>query len=554
MGKVRITFLGGLGDIGRNCAAIETQDEILILDCGQLFPDEFMPGANSILPDLTYLLDRKEKIVGCITTHAHEDHIGAIPFLLEHVGLSIYGSSFTLGVVRNRLAESDLLGHCDLIEIQDGDTCSIGKFSCEFLPVTHSVPRGLISAINTPQGLILHSSDFKLDLDPIDGRLTDLERINELSNEPGIRLLLCDSTNSDVPGRTGSESDVGSSLIEVFEDCEEHRVIAACFSSHIHRVQQIASAAINQGRKIATLGLSMKKNVALARELGILEISEKHLIDIENIREHHDHEVCVISTGTQAEPRSALAMAAGGESRWLTIGEQDTVILSSRAIPGNEERVGKMINNLMRRGADVLHSDHLGLHTSGHGKQEELRALHIAANPEWFVPVHGEYRHLKAHRDLAIEIGIPSDRIYLATDGDQIEMDDTGLQLIEKVSSGEYPFVQGKVLERHHQIFSERRILGKEGFVVALVVIDTSANNVVGDPKVSSKGWLNAESATDIGEVIEEAIKKEIQLTLKQDNGVSDELLHQRVRRVTGSLVNDLTGRRPMIIPIVKRI
>jgi len=554
MGKVRITFLGGLGDIGRNCAAIETQEEILILDCGQLFPDEFMPGANSVLPDLTYLLERKEKIVGCITTHAHEDHIGAIPFLLEHVEMPIYGSSFTLGVVRNRLEEKDLLRHCELIEIQDGETCFIGKFSCEFLPVTHSVPRGLISAISTPQGLILHSSDFKLDLDPIDGRLTDLERISELSNEPGIRLLLCDSTNSDVPGRTISESDVGTSLMQVFETCEEHRVIAACFSSHIHRVQQIASVAIDQGRKIATLGLSMKKNVALARQLGILEISENHLIDIENIREYYDHEVCVISTGTQAEPRSALAMAAGGESRWLTIGEQDTVILSSRAIPGNEERVGKMINNLMKRGADVLHSDHLGLHTSGHGKQEELRALHLAANPQWFVPVHGEYRHLKAHRDLAIEIGLSIDRIHLATDGDQIEMDDTGLHLLEKVSSGEYPFVQGKVLERHHQIFSERRILGKEGFVAALVVIDSDRKNVVGDPKVSSKGWLNVESATDIGKIIEEAIKKEIQKTLSQDSDASDDLLHQRVRRVTGSLVNDLTGRRPMIIPIVKRI
>ena len=550
---VRITFLGGLGDIGRNCAAIETEEEILILDCGQLFPDEFMPGVNSVLPDFSYLLARKEKIVGCITTHAHEDHIGALPYLLKHVELPIYGSSFTLGVVRNRLEESQLLGRCELVEVQDGDKCSIGKFSCEFLPVTHSVPRGLISAIETPQGLIVHSSDFKLDLEPIDGRLTDLNRIAELSKEPGIRLLLCDSTNSDMPGRTASESDVGSALEQVFKAHGGHRIIAACFSSHVHRVQQIAQVAINEGRKIATLGLSMKRNVILARQLGILEIDEAHIVDIEDIRDYSADEICVISTGTQAEPRSALAMAASGKSRWLTIGEQDSVILSSRAIPGNEDRVGRMINNLMKRGATVLHADHLGLHTSGHGKQEELRALHLAANPEWFVPVHGEYRHLVAHRDLAIEIGLPPERIHLATDGDQIEIDDTGLMLVEKVTSGEYPFVQGKILEHGHQIFAERRILGNEGFVAALVEIDKVENAVIGDPKIISKGWINAEIAEELGEEIVQALKDGIQRTLL-DEDVSEDHLQQRVRRITGSFVNDLTGRRPMIIPIVRRI
>ena len=550
---VRITFLGGLGDIGRNCAAIETEEEILILDCGQLFPDELMPGVNSVLPDFSYLLARKEKIVGCITTHAHEDHIGALPYLLKHVELPIYGSSFTLGVVRNRLEESQLLGRCELVEVQDGDKCSIGKFSCEFLPVTHSVPRGLISAIETPQGLIVHSSDFKLDLEPIDGRLTDLNRIAELSKEPGIRLLLCDSTNSDMPGRTASESDVGSALEQVFKAHGGHRIIAACFSSHVHRVQQIAQVAINEGRKIATLGLSMKRNVILARQLGILEIDEAHIVDIEDIRDYPADEICVISTGTQAEPRSALAMAASGKSRWLTIGEQDSVILSSRAIPGNEDRVGRMINNLMKRGATVLHADHLGLHTSGHGKQEELRALHLAANPEWFVPVHGEYRHLVAHRDLAIEIGLPPERIHLATDGDQIEIDDTGLMLVEKVTSGEYPFVQGKILEHGHQIFAERRILGNEGFVAALVEIDKVENAVIGDPKIISKGWINTEIAEELGEEIAQALKEGIQRTLL-DEDVSEDHLQQRVRRITGSFVNDLTGRRPMIIPIVRRI
>ncbi len=553
MEKVRITFLGGLGDIGRNCAAIETESEILILDCGQLFPDEFMPGANSVLPDLSYLLDRSEKIVGCITTHAHEDHIGALPYLLEHISLPIYGSSFTLGMVRNRLEERQLLNNCDLIEVSDGDKVPIGQFACEFLPVTHSVPSGLISAIQTPQGLIVHSSDFKLDLEPVDGRLTDLDRIAELSKNPGIRLLLCDSTNSDVPGSTISESDIGVSLEKVFKSNEEKRIVTACFASHIHRVQQIAQTAVAAGRKISTLGLSMKKNVTLARQLGILDIMEEHLIDIESIQDYSPDQICVISTGTQAEPRSALAMASAGESRWITIGEQDAVILSSRSIPGNEDRVGRMINNLMKRGATVLHADHLGLHTSGHGNQEELRALHQAANAEWFVPVHGEYRHLVAHKDLAVEIGLPPEKVYLATDGDQIELSDDGLVLVEKVTSGGYPFVQGKILEHEHQVFSERRILGNEGFVVASVEIDNEENVILGDPKVTSKGWVNVHIAQDLEEEIARAIKEGIQKALLQKDA-TDEYLEQRVRRITGSLVNNLTGRRPMIVPIVRKL
>ncbi len=553
MEKVRITFLGGLGDIGRNCAVIESLNQILILDCGQLFPDEYMPGANSVLPDLPYLLDRKEKIVGCITTHAHEDHIGALPYLLEHVEFPIYGSAFTLGMIRNRLEERQLLNRCELIEVSDGEKISIGDFPCEFLPVTHSVPAGLISAIQTPQGLIVHSSDFKLDLDPVDGRLTDLNRIAELSRDPGIRLLLCDSTNSDIPGSTVSESDIAISLDKAFKSNDDNRIIVACFASHIHRVEQIAMTAINTGRKISTLGLSMKKNLSLARQLGILEIKEEHFVDIEDIRNYPPREICIISTGTQAEPRSALAMAATGQSRWISIGEQDSVILSSRAIPGNEERVGKMINDLMMRGADVLHSDHLGLHTSGHGKQEELRSLHQASNPEWFVPVHGEYRHLVAHKDLAIEIGMSSERILLATDGDQIELSDDEIQLVEKVTPGGYPFVQGRILEYEHEIFSDRRILGKEGFVIATVQISKKENAILGDPNIVSKGWVSAHNAKRLEKEIAIAVKKGVQKTLLSENA-TDQDLEQRVRRITGSLVNELTGRRPMIVPIVRKV
>lgn len=552
MQKVSITFLGGLGDIGRNCAAIETEEQILLLDCGQLFPDELMPGAHSVLPDLSYLEDKKDKIIGCITTHAHEDHIGALSQALKYAEFPIYGSLFTLGLVRRRLQEAQILHRCELIEVQDGDVCDIGDFKCEFLPVTHSVPSGLISAISTPQGLILHSSDFKLDLEPIDSRTTDLNRITELSKSPGIRLLLCDSTNSDIPGRSASESDVGNSLRKAFELNRGQRIITACFASHVHRVQQIVEIAIEEGRKIATLGLSMKRNVTLARELDLLRIHESHIIDIEDVKDYSAHEVCVISTGTQAEPRSALAVAASGESRWLTIGERDSVILSSRSIPGNEDRVGRMINNLMKLGASVLYADHLELHTSGHGQQEELRVLHSAANPEWFVPVHGEYRHLVAHRELALDMGMPPEMVLLATDGDQIELADEGLTLIKKVTSGGYPFTQGSILEETHQIFPERTILGNEGCVVALVVVDTTRNLVVGDPKVISRGWLGGDHVTKLESELEEALKESIQKSLLAQNELTSEQLHKKVRRVAGSFVNSQTGRRPMILPIVE--
>ncbi|HJM27606.1 MAG: ribonuclease J [Acidimicrobiales bacterium] len=549
--SVSVTFLGGLGDIGRNCAAIESQDQILILDCGQLFPDEMMPGAHSVLPDFSYLNTRAEKIVGCIATHAHEDHIGALTYALQIANFPIYGSPFTLGMIRHRLNEANLMGKTELIPIEDGDIVNIGDFQCEFLPVTHSIPRGLISAIHTPQGMILHSSDFKLDLNPIDGRHTDLERIIELSKDPGVRLLLCDSTNAEIPGSSISESTVGRELKKVFEDNKDKRVITACFSSHIHRVQQIADIAVNQGRKIATLGFSMRRNVGLARELGILSLSESNLIDISEVGTYPPDEICIVSTGSQAEPRSSLSLAAKGDGRWLEIGSNDVVILSSRSIPGNEKRIGKMINSLGRRGAVVISADFQDIHTSGHGQQDELTALHDAVNPEWLVPVHGEYRHLTAHKDLAIRNGMPPNRVLVAVDGDQVTLDDKGLVLREKVCEGAYIFSQGSITERSHNIFSERLILGEEGCVIASITVDLQNREILETPTVVSKGWLNAETARGFEEEIEELLIQEIEHLLDREKKISKDLVMQRVRRSTGGFVNEQTKRRPMIIPIV---
>lgn len=552
--SVQITFLGGLGDIGRNCAAIESRNQILILDCGQLFPDEMMSGAQSVLPDLSYLEDRRDKIVGCIVTHGHEDHIGALRFALQIAEFPIYGSEFTLGMVRHRLAEADLIDKADLVSIQDGEVVNIGDFKCEFLPVTHSTPKGLISAIHTRQGLIVHSSDFKLDKNPIDGRFTDLERIATLSKDPGIRLLLCDSTNAELRGSSISERNVGDGLQEIFRQLPDHRIITTCFSSHIHRIQQIMDLARAEGRKVATLGFSMERNVSLARSLGVLSIPDKDLLDVNEIASYPHNEVCVISTGSQGEPRSSLSQSAQKSGKWLKIDKRDAIIFSSRSIPGNEKRIGRLVNNLIGLGATVIDDETLDTHTSGHGQVEELRQLHESAKPEWFVPVHGELRHLVAHRQLAIENGIEPRKALLATDGDQVIMEDAGLSIVKKVCEGRYIFSQGSIIETEHGVFKERSTLGNEGCVIATVSIDSNEKCLATAPCVTSRGWLNDGLASTYEEQIEEELLVQLNLLLGNRTELVKDDLAQKVRRVTGTMVNELTKRRPMIIPIVNII
>ena len=548
---VLITFLGGLGDIGRNCAAIESKNQILLLDCGQLFPDEMMPGAQSVLPDFSYLKERSEKIIGCIATHGHEDHIGALRYALDICEFPIYGSEFTLGMIRHRLAEANVLDKTDLVKVDDGEIVSIGDFQCEFLPVTHSTPKGLISAIRTPQGLILHSSDFKLDNTPVDGRITDLDRITALSKDPGIRLLLCDSTNAELRGSSISESEVGDGLEEIFKKFQQERIIATCFSSHIHRIQQIIDISREQGRKVATLGFSMERNISLARSLGVLSVAEDDLVEISEIETYPKNQICVISTGSQGEPRSSLNLSAQNSGKWLRIDENDVIIFSSRTIPGNEKRVDRLINNLISLGASVVNDENLNTHTSGHGQREELSELHQAAKPEWFVPVHGELRHLVAHRELAIEIGTSSENALLATDGDQIVMEDSGLTLNKDKCQGHYIFSQGSIVETRHDLFKDRNILGKEGCVIARVSISEKDKTLIGAPSVISKGWLNPDISGLHEQEIEDQLSLELNLFLQSRKELTQEVLEQKVRRVTGTIVNDSTKRRPMIIPMV---
>ena len=547
---VTITFLGGLGEIGRNCAAIEVEGRIMLLDCGLMFPDADMLGIDLVLPDFTWLRQNAARIDGCIATHGHEDHVGGLSFLLRELSFPVYGSALTLGLARHRIEEAGVLEHTELIPVRDGERRRIGAFDVEFLPVTHSVPHGFATAFHTPQGTILHSGDWKLDLTPVDGRLTDLGRVGAIASEPGIRLLLADSTNAEEPGHTASESSVGKVLADLFHAQEGRRIVIACFASHLHRIQQICNAAIERGRTVATLGMSMKKNVRLAREMGLLRIPDASLVDIDDLGDRDPAEVCVISTGSQGEPLSALALMAAGENRWLKLGPEDTVILSSHPIPGNEANVSRVIDGLTRLGVEVIHSGIAPVHASGHAKAEEIKTLLSVARPEWFTPVHGEYRHLRQHGRLAMQMGVADDHVLVCEDGDQLVLSDAGVRRIERAVPAGYLYVDGIVGDVGHGVLRDRRVLAEEGVVVVIVTVDTTSRTVIAGPEIITRGWVHAAEAEGLLDECATAVRASLQEAFDNDALAIDDL-SRHARRAAGRFVNERTRRRPMIVPVI---
>jgi ribonuclease J len=547
---VRITFLGGLGEIGRNCAAFEQDGRILLLDCGLMFPDAEMLGIDLVLPDFTWLRENASRIDGCIVTHGHEDHVGGLSFLLRELRFPIYGSALTLGLARSRIEEAGLIDRTELVTVVDGERRRIGPFDCEFIAVTHSVPHGFATAFHTSQGVILHSGDFKLDLTPVDGRITDLARIGRIADEHGIRLLLSDSTNAEEPGHSPSERSVGQVLRNLIRDNEGKRIIAACFASHIHRIQQIVEAALATGRTVATLGRSMAKNVSLARNMGLLRIPDDRLVDIEKLGDFDPAKVLVLSTGSQGEPMSALALMAAGENKWLKIGEGDVVILSSHAIPGNEHSVNKVIDGLCRLGADVVHSGLAAVHVTGHAMQGELKTLLSIARPEFFVPVHGEFRHLSHHARLAIEMGVPERNVLLAEDGDVVELGDNGVEFGEGVPAG-YLYVDGIVGDVGHGVLRDRRVLAEEGVVVVVVTVDAQSGHLLTRPELITRGWVHGPEAEELIEEARDRVQDEVEKAIANGAGTDFETLKRHVRRAAGQIVSERTRRRPMIVPVV---
>jgi ribonuclease J len=545
---VRITFLGGLGEIGRNCAALEQDGKIVLLDCGLMFPEDDMPGIDLVLPDFTWLRERADDVVGCVLTHGHEDHAGGLSFLLRELSFPIYGSKLTLGLARNRIEEAGLLDRTSFEVVDDGETRRIGPFDVEFIPVTHSVPEGFATAWHTAQGVVMHTGDWKLDLNPIDGRYTDLGRIGAIEVEKGVRLLLADSTNAEETGHTRSERSVGESLRQIFDQHRSRRIVIACFASHIHRIQQIADIAIEQGRTIATLGLSMKKNIRLAKDLGLLRIPDQFVIDIADLGDVDPSKVCVISTGSQGEPMSALSRMASNDNKWIRIGPDDTIILSSHPIPGNETSVGKVIDGLHRLGAEVVHSGIAYVHSTGHAKQEEIKTFLSISRPEWFVPVHGEYRHLVHHARIGTEMGVEDGKVVVCLDGDQLEITDDGVSKIGEVPAG-YLYVDGSGLgDVGHGVLRDRRVLAEEGVVVVILTVDQKTGEVIAGPEIITRGWVYEAEAESLLEEAREVVRRSIA-------GVDDpsdvEAVRRHARKALGQLVHERTKRRPMIVPVV---
>lgn len=543
---LRVVPLGGLGEIGRNMTVFEFGGRLLIVDCGVLFPEPDQPGVDLILPDFGYIRDRLDQVEAVVLTHAHEDHIGAVPYLLrERRDIPLVGSRLTLALVKSKLTEHRITP--ETVEVEEGEHQEFGPFDLEFLAVNHSIPDALAIAIRTSAGLVLHTGDFKMDQLPLDGRLTDMAGFARLGEE-GVDLLMSDSTNAEVPGIVTPERDIAPVLDDIFDSAEQ-RIIVACFASHVHRVQQVLDVAVAHNRKVAFVGRSMVRNMGVARDLGYLRVPGGLLVDLRDAEEMAPNDVVLISTGSQGEPMSALSRMAGRDHP-IRIAAGDTVILASSLIPGNETAVFRVINGLTRLGARVVHKGSALVHVSGHAPAGELLYVLNLTQPRNFMPIHGEWRHLRAHARLAELAGVPSSRVVLAEDGVVVDLVDGEASVVGAVECG-YVYVDGLTVgEVTESQLKDRRILGEEGFVSVIIVVDSSSGKIVGGPEVQSRG-------SGIDDAAFREVVPKISETLERAaaDGITDAYqLRQLARRVIGKWVSDNYRRRPMIIPVVVEV
>jgi ribonuclease J len=542
-GALRIVALGGIGEIGRNMTVFEFAGRLLIVDCGVLFPEDFQPGIDLILPDFSAIADRLDDVDALVLTHGHEDHIGAVPYLLRHrKDIPIFGSRFTLALLEAKLVEHRITPRATIVG--DEERMRIGPWDLEFLAVNHSVPDALAVAIRTGAGLVLHTGDFKMDQTPIDGRLTDLGGFARLGRE-GVDLLMSDSTNAEVPGFVTSERDIAPVLDRVFHQARK-RIITACFASHVHRVQQVLDAAQAHGRHVAFVGRSMVRNMGVARDLGYLRIPDGLVVELRYVDDLPEDRIVLVSTGSQGEPMSALSRMANRDHA-IRITAGDTVILASSLIPGNENAVFRVINGLSRLGATVVHNSTAMVHVSGHAPAGELLYVLNAVRPSNLMPVHGEWRHLRAHAALAALTGLPPERVVIAEDGVVVDLVDGLASIVGKVECG-YVYVDGLAVgDVGEPSLKDRRILGEEGVITVTIVVDITAGRIVGGPELHARGF------SDDANVFDEPAK--LAADAVQDallDGVTDTAaLAQRARRAIGKWVNSRYRRRPMIVPLV---
>jgi ribonuclease J len=549
-GPFRLVFLGGVGEVGRNMACLEFEGRVLVLDAGLSFPGDDMPGIDLVLPDYQYIRERAERIAGVVLTHGHEDHVGALPYLLRELSLDVYATRLTLGLMQPKLEEHRVTDRATFHEIVPGQETRIGPFTTRFMRVSHSIPDGVAVAIDTPAGALLHTGDFKLDPTPIDGRVTDLQGLAEEARR-GVHVLLSDSTNAEESGSIPSERTVGPALFDIFRDAPR-LIVAACFASHIHRIQQICDTARAVGRKVAFLGRSMHHSFGQSRALGYLRLSDGDVVDVERLPDLPPNEVVVVSTGSQGEPMSALSLMAAHEHKSVTLEPGDVVVLSSSVIPGNETSIHHILDGLYRTGADVYHAGIADVHVSGHAAADELKLMLNLVRPRWFIPIHGERRHLAHHARLAREVGIPVDRTLVCEDGDVVEIGED-VRVVERVQAGMILVDGLGIGDVGDVVLRDRRKLADDGVVVVVVSADAHTGEVLAGPDIISKGFIHDETSA---EMLDEARERTLaSLREVAADEVSDpNILKQHIRRTLGRYLFEVTKRKPIIIPVIMEV
>ena len=549
---VKLIALGGLEEVGKNMTVIEYEDEMIIVDCGLEFPTDDMLGVDLVIPDVTYLVKNKEKIKGLVITHGHEDHIGAIPYVLKQVSIPIYATRLTCALIRNKLEEHKLLRSTEMHELNQGDTITLGKnFKVEFIRSCHSIPDSSMLAIYTPAGIIFHTGDFKIDYTPINSEMNDLGRVAEIGNQ-GVLALLSDSTNSEKKGYTMSESSVGKVLDDLFESCKK-RIVVATFASNIHRVQQIISAAEANGRKVAICGRSMINNIEAAKELGYMKVKKNTLIDIDMIKNYPDDRLTIITTGSQGETMSALTKMAAGEYKKVTITSNDLVIISANPIPGNEKAVSRVIDDLMLIGAEVVYSSLADIHVSGHACQEEQRLILSLVKPKYFIPAHGEFRQLRAHAETAKELGIDSKNIFISTNGKVLELSEKEAKFNGTVTAGKVLIDGLGIGDIGNVVLRDRQHLSSDGLIIVVMTMNSSTGEIISGPDVISRGFVYVKESENLMEEIKTEIRKEV--FDMQSEGIRNwGTIKSTIKDDLRNYVFKKTQRDPMILPIIMEV
>ena len=546
--KVKLIPLGGLGEIGKNITAIEYENEIIVIDCGLSFPDNEMYGIDLVIPDISYLLENREKVKGIFITHGHEDHIGALPYILKEINVPVYATKFTLSLIESKLIEFNMVSSCSLNEITLKEPIKTEHFACEFIRTCHSIADSCSLAITTPQGVIFHTGDFKIDYTPVDGEVIDLQRISEIGKRR-VLLLMADSTNATREGFTISETIIGQNLTRLFRNAKG-RVIVATFSSNVHRVQQVINSSITYGRKVAFSGRSMEKISQIAMDLGYLKVPKNTIIKLDDIHKYPDNKVTIITTGSQGEPMSALSRIASGNHKKIALKEKDYIIISASPIPGNTKLITKLIDVLISNGAEVIYDAMEEVHVSGHACREELKLIHSLIKPKYFVPVHGEYRHLKEHAELAKSLGMDEKNIFILDNGDVLELTGKKAMKTKSVHTGTV-YVDGSgVGDVGNIVLRDRKVLSQDGILTAVLAIDKEAKEIISGPDIISRGFVYVKDSNDLLNEATDLIKREVEYCL--DNDILDWYsIKSKIKSSLGHFLYTKTKRKPMIIPVI---